>query len=243
MTRRIVSCYFGYRDWGRLAAVLRATVAQQCPGWVLDLAHLPYPPQVPGRGQGETANTRKLEYWAASVDQSQDGDEVLLIDADTAIVRPLDDLWERPFDVAYTTKPGAALPFNAGVVFLRVNPKTRAFMARWLAENRRLYESKSAHLPLKQKYAGMNQAALGSLIQQGLFPGDLNVLELPCREWNCEDSSWARFDPAVTRILHVKSTLRSHCTGSYLCPPELKAARDWWLAQERAARLVEARAS
>lgn len=36
----------------------------------------------------------------------------------------------------------------------------------------------------------------------------MNLLGIPCVEWNCEDSAWESFDPRKTRIVHVKSALR-----------------------------------
>lgn len=36
----------------------------------------------------------------------------------------------------------------------------------------------------------------------------VNLIGIPCREWNCEDSAWNAFDPGRTRIVHVKSALR-----------------------------------
>lgn len=242
--KRIVGCYFGIRDWGRLAAVFRLTAAAHCPGWVVELTEVPVPAQQQQRRQKDTANTLKLEHWAAAVARADDGDELLLIDADTAFIRSIDAIWHQPFDLAYTTKPGAALPFNAGVMFLRVSARTRAFMAQWLTENRRLYHDKIAHDPLKATYGGMNQAALGSLKEQGHFPGDLDVLELSCAEWNCEESGWHTFDPAHTRILHVKGNLFSEALLSTCTPqPGRRAAALYWRSLDREARGLEARAS
>lgn len=207
MTPRLEACYFGAdptRQWARLAAVLRATADEHCPAWQIAIRHIQ-----PRRHRSalllasNVANTQKLEEWCRLVQEAEDGQPLLLIDADTAILRPLDDIWERPFDLAYTTKPGARFPFNAGVIFVRVSTAVRAVFAAWWAENFRMLQNSAYHHKFRRVFGGLNQAAFGSLLRSGELAA-LQLLELPCVEWNCEDASWAHFDPAVTRILHIK---------------------------------------
>jgi len=244
----LVSCYFGNTTWPRQAAVLRLSAARQCPDWQIEITELPPPTMQQGTRTGDTANTQKLEHWAHRVEYAADGEELLCIDADTVIVRSLDAIWAQPFDLAYTTKPlvRGGFPFNSGVVFLRVNPVTRWFMSKWAAENRELYyRDRKRHNDLRTTYGGMNQAALGSLLEQRVFQASgMRVLELPCAEWNCEDSGWATFDPDVTRVLHVKAALRSTVLGPPTMPnPVTLRAATYWKALDREARGVEARAS
>jgi hypothetical protein len=152
-----------------------------------------------------------MEAWCRTVCDAADGAEILLIDADTMILQPLDDLWSRPFDFAYTTKD-SRFPFNSGVVAVRVSDRMREFFRRWLDENRAMLGDRVHHQAWRQKYGGINQAALGRALESG-WARDLRVAELPCREWNCEDSQWRYFTAEKTRIVHVKSALRAAVLG------------------------------
>lgn len=215
--RRIVACYFGKGagdQWPRLAAVFAHTARMHCPAWRLELDVLPEPVVKPGQSPAHVANTAKLEYWCDVVERAADGDELLLIDVDTAILKPLDDIWDQPFDVAYTERAkGWRHPLNGGVVFVRATPPARAFVAGWRDENRRMATDKLYHREWRKRYAGINQAAFGALLERPGCQGALQLRAIPCQVWNCEDSTWTTFDPDVTRVLHVKSGLRRAIFG------------------------------
>lgn len=276
---RLVSVWFGQNErYQRMAAVLAYTAAKHCPHWDVRIERMTATPiswAHPMANQSHIANTQKMEAWHAIVEQSADGDRLLLIDADMAILRPLDDLWDLPFDYAYTVKQTDRFPFNSGVIALRVGPQTRAFIAAWRHQNRSLLRDQYRHQDWRRQYGGINQAALGAaltlrdLLVQGLSAqeirqwrmpqGDatkptlqpfasladaeiammrealvpLDIRQLPCAEWNCEDSSWKHFDPAVTRILHVKSQLRSAIFGDDGRPAKAEHLVDVWRRLER----------
>jgi hypothetical protein len=208
------------------------SAAQHCEDWRVTIAQLPPGPRLQVAA-GLAANTYKLDHWCALVEQAPDGDRILLIDADTLILRPLDPVWDLPFDFAYTTKPTTRFPFNAGVIFVRVSDQVRGFLRAWRDENRRLLRDQKALRAWRQQYGGMNQAALGSVLEGGKAR-DLQVRQLPCAEWNCEDATWAAFDPGVTRILHVKSTLRRAVLGFAPAQRPLQPLIARWRACDRA---------
>jgi alpha-N-acetylglucosamine transferase len=177
------------------------------------------------------SNSLKLEHWNALVQQAPDGDRILLIDADMLVVRPLDPVWDRPFDVAYTVRPsGAKFPLNGGVVAVRVGAASRAFMQAWAAENRRMLNDQAHHNRWRQRFGGINQAALGALLAAGVRG---QFATLPCLEWNCEDSCWGKFDPAVTRLVHIKSELRLACRSRADQRGRWQPIVDRWRAADR----------
>lgn len=243
---RIEACYYLPTDrihastWARLAAVLESSARQHCADWTINVRGLPQPDRPwPRQVEGFLANTWKLEHWREVVEASADGDRLLLIDADTFILQPLDAIWDRAFDLVYTARAAyCAHPINAGVVFVRVSPGTRHFFARWAEANRQILQEGQAHW--RQRFGGWNQAALGKLLEEGA--DGLAILAVPCLEWNCEDSTWPAFDPAVTRIVHVKSALRLAALTDTFRMPGTERLVALWREADRAASAARASA-
>jgi|GEM_PF-2050441 len=237
------ACYFGADPdhlWVRMATVLRFTAETYCPNWEIQVRHVRPEPMRSALGiPSHVHNTQKMEHWYHVVTGAPDGARLLLMDADTMILRPLDDVWDRDFDIAYTVKEQTRFPFNSGVVFLRVSDRTRAFVEEWRRENRRMLGDSRHHQVWRKQYGGINQAALGYMLSKGDRAG-VHLLTLPCCEWNCEDSSWARFDPATTRIVHIKSGLRRAIFFGLPLPSSgVAELTKTWKALERAALEAE----
>lgn len=212
---RIEACYFeaGQGPWSRLARVLDYSARRSCPEWDVRVERI-QPKMIHANARSSfKQNTQKLDHWAQLVEMAPEGDRIVLMDADTMVLRSLDDVWDKNFDFAYTTK-SARFPFNAGVIFLRVSDPVRVFVREWSFENRRLLlqdPHKGSSQGWRQKYAGINQGALANML--AVLGSTIRIETLPCAEWNCEDSAWATFNPAVTRVVHVKSALRVACLG------------------------------
>lgn len=236
MRPRLHSVYFGGPEWDRLANVLRRSARAYNPGWDVQVHNTcgQQPHAQNGRGRESfVANTNKMAHWRSTVAGSPLGARLLLIDADTMILRNLDDVWDTEFDVAYTARDPkqSRFPYNSGVVFVRVRRSVRAWINDWYAENVRMLSDQGHHAVYRRKYGGINQAALGAMLERDQLAG-LKVLALPCREWNCEDSEWRRFN-GETRIIHVKSQLRKVVlNGSLPTSKTPSALRDRWLEFE-----------
>jgi hypothetical protein len=214
----LVSSYSGDR-YARLARVLRYTAMRCLPDWTLTIAPSARLFEAYNRADGHDAlphgaQLDKMQVWRRAVRAAPDGAELLLIDADTFLLRALDDVWRIPFDLAYTTHDPAhsRWPLNAGVLFLRVTPATRAFFAAWCRGTDRMGRAtKTQREDARQRYGSWDQYILAELIQHERGP--LHVHALPCLEWNCCDPEWAHRTDA-TRILHVKGSLRAAIFGA-----------------------------
>jgi len=194
-------------SYERLARVLEYTASVHCRNWDVHIHHVSMNVNYKTNGiHSHISNTEKLIHWARAIERAEDGAEVLLMDADMMILRPIDDIWDLKFDMAYTTK-NAKLPFNGGVVFVRVNAHTKTFMAAWIDANMQLIASPADHAKWRHKFGGMNQAAFGLLLPR-IHDYKVHLIEIPCKEWNCEQSAWHTYNPAFTRIVHIKSGLR-----------------------------------
>lgn len=251
LTPRLEACYFApdpamdrfaRRDpFDRMAAILEATAAEHCSGWERHIVRIDPTPRQSAIGKAShVQNVQKVEHWTEVVTAAPDGTPLLVIDADTAILRPLDDVWERSFDVAYTVKR-RPFPYNLGVLFVRVSDRTRAWFAAWRDENLRMLEEREGVDAWRQTHGGINQASFARLRESGATTG-LELLELPCREWNCEESGWPSFDPGRTRILHVKGELRRAMFQRFIVTPDTAKALAHYQALDRRVAAREARA-
>ncbi len=226
--------------YARMAKVLDYTASRHCQNWTVDVRLIQPGKYSNQHTHSHISNTHKLDHWNRFVQECADGDRVLVMDGDMMILRGLDDIWDREFDLAYTSKR-AKLPFNGGILFLRVSEKTRRFMQAYWDKNMELLAAPQKHAPFRAKFGGMNQAAFGALLPELETTFGLQVLEIPCAEWNCEQSSWPKFDPKFTRIVHVKSGLRKAIFGRGPIEPPLVPLIEVWKGLEReseASRLV-----
>jgi hypothetical protein len=162
--------------YGRLARALVNSAAANSPATPLELIRAegeherlgavggpsPHDPKRPGL----VINTRKMELWDDAVQGARDGELLGLLDCDLLVLGNLSEAALLDFDFAYTARPaGSRFPFNSGVSFLRVSARTRRFVTRWRRENVRLLGDRAAHAPLREQYGGINQAALGYMLE------------------------------------------------------------------------------
>lgn len=204
------------------------TAARHSPGWDISVREIPTHNLRAASGSvSHAANHHKLTEWRRLVVEAPDGAQLLLVDADTFVVAPLDPLWDIPFDFAYTTRIAARYPFNAGVIAVRVSPRTRRWMDAWLAQDRAFLTDNDDARPWRAKYGGQNQASLGALLESDVAAAlGLTIAALPCSIWNAEDTCWASVD-AATRIVHVKSALRMDAFQMARSPRTHDLATTW----------------
>jgi hypothetical protein len=239
----LASVYFGAGssgvEFGRMARVLEYSALRHAPAWRRQV--LEVPPAVGYRSTlgvpAHEHNSAKLDRWRDTIAAAADGERVMLLDVDTMITGELEAAWDRPFDLAITSAADR-LPFNAGVVFVRVSPRTRAFLEQWAAVNRSFLSDAAALIPWRRRYAGINQAALGFMLERAGH--GCTIERLDGAIWNCEDSNWARFDPALTRIVHLKSDLRRAIFRGMAAGPTLRPIVAAWRELEAGAREVHA---
>jgi hypothetical protein len=244
-----VASWFGEGSQGlmfeRLARVLDQTARRHCPEWDVHVDHI-QPPRHPSAisQASHEWNTQKFEHWVNAVLQAPDGARIALLDGDTFLTGSLTDVWRNDFDVAYTERAKSErIPLNAGVVFVRVSERTRRFMSQWWAWNCHFLNprehpdvdgKRQDHGPWRSRYAGINQASLGYMLER--VDHGCAVKALPCDIWNCVN--WDLFDEDRTRIVHVKSSLRRTLFGLHpALRPSVKIRQiiTLWKAAEAAA--------
>lgn len=216
--------------FARLRRVFEASAREVMPGVRIEVAELTAsgsPPRLRARARGNRRDDINRAFLTTAAMAWRSPDPVAVCDMDLMFLRPIEDVWERPFDVAVTRREWKS-PWNTGLWFMRPTEAARTFVAEWAALARYF----ALHEPAEvERHSGIDQAALARALDRNT---QACVLELPCRHWNSTQSEWAQIDDE-TRVVHVKSALRRACFGSEPPPPGLQWAVDLWHRHERAA--------
>lgn len=178
---------------------------------VPDVTHVVIDPSPPDDGnpcglpKWASPNHHKLKFWSDYI-QAHQGQEVILIDADTIILKdPRIRFDENPdFDICFTDRVDMKHPINGGVVFVRCNERTAAFFDEWLRYDDRVFTDKDYFRQAQRVAMGQNQASLGMLLKDNNTHG-CNIDYVPCSVWNSVNSCWPKFNPDACYILHVKN--------------------------------------
>lgn len=219
----VVFSYPGITGYERLARVLEYTARRFCPSASFELVRIQAPRQYATK-RCFASNTVKLAEWVRVLRETND--DVVFMDCDTAILRDISPAFAGEYDVGYTART-RGIPFNCGVVFIRNTAAARAFVAEWRRVNDLMYANPKLHNPYRHKYAGINQAAFGYVLERGA--AGARMRKFTCREWNACKEDWPFVD-GTTRVLHVKSDLRRMIfagTRIELCGKNIRAVRTW----------------
>lgn len=172
------------------------------------------------------SNTLKLALWLKEMEKLPEGENICFADCDMLLLKSPEDVFENNFDIAYTVRLRKSPPVNGGIVFAKNTEKARQFMKRWHEINDKMYAEPSFHHHYRQKYAGMNQAAFGWLLEHPkeytakLFP-------VPCKTYNSCNETWHIIDDN-TRMIHIKGELRKTCIDGVVRLPSTRAAAERW---------------
>lgn len=223
--------YDGKDNYERLADVFCYSALYHCPDAVVEHVEMGPPPKIK-RKQGIQSNTSKLDVWVDRINASKD-ERIILIDCDMIITGNIFEAFDRfYFDIAYTNRDSHSLPLNGGVIFVRNNERSVAWINELKKINEKMYCDRIFHKEWRSKYAGINQAAMGYLIEN--YPKDkIRLISIPCIEWNCANPEWQYFDPNKTKAVHVKGRLRQACIMKGVVEEHYSACTEAWKSYER----------
>jgi hypothetical protein len=130
-------------------------------------------------------------------------------------LKPVTDVDVKNYDLAITTR-NSRMKYNTGLWIYTPHAKKQVMTWRaytqYYADNlTRLYEE-------IWSWGGIDQIALRDMLKT--YP-ELKVLELPCQEWNAEQTAWSYVDNR-TRVVHIKSKLRQAVEGKDINDPAIK---------------------
>jgi len=235
---RLVTVYFepgedGRYDLMRLARVYKASAESK--GAELECVQIATPGKH-HRIRWVIENTAKLEKWREIVHETKV--PVILTDADMLYMHDPSDAFLHPFDVAFTRKRSVNhLPINGGVFFARPTDGARRFMDMWCDENRKMVENPTHHHIWRSVYGGINQSAMGRMIQEFDTQG-IVIASLPCEIYNAVEGFWDSAINRKARLIHAKGILRELCLGESPsgASHEMRKIASHWLGIERSMR-------
>jgi len=194
----------GFKKYDILSRVLEYSIQKNCPDADLEMLRIPPPKGYPSK-RCFAANTLKIQKWVDIMNITNDN--IVFLDCDMLVLRDISDIFEDDFDIGLTIRGTGSIPYNGGAVFVRNSQKAKDYMELWNEVNIHLYNNPKEHNYWRNKkgYAGMNQAALGCLMETKKYQA--NVKKYPCAIWNLCRNHWNKITDE-SRILHIKSGLR-----------------------------------
>lgn len=230
-----ISVAFDYEDtqYIRLGKVLEKSVKFYCPSIPIKFLTCK-PPIVP---EDERAlmrfgeNTEKLRLWVKLLKEIED-EHIILIDSDMMVLNDISFVFDEDFDIGATLRAERArIPYNGGVMFVKKNERSIKFFEEFEKINNKMYNDREFHKKWREKYAGMNQAAFGYMVEN--YEGEIKIKNFPCKEFNncCPDSS--KFLKEKPKIVHIKGVLRDVCLGKIKDDKFSYVSRIWKEIEER----------
>lgn len=223
---QIVTVCFDYDDrpeFKMLLDVFRYSIKKNMPDADY-IEYRPTPPPYDGRNHGYLDNTIKLKYWHDHMLITKEN--TIFIDCDMLALKDAKHAFYNKFDIAYTACPrGYMVPLNGGVIFAKPTPAAREFFYRLMYINDKMYYDYSFHKPWQDKYHGMNQSAMGYVIEN--MASDIFLEKYTTQEWNAIECDWRRMTDR-TVFCHINKQLRRFIVAGIPPRGTLSKAMSLW---------------
>lgn len=157
-------------------------------------------------------NCRKTKHHAELICGQNDGDVIVLMDADMLVLRAMepaliDQLAWHDIGITYRP-PGHAFKINTGLVVTRVSPLTRRFHLAWAERCAQMVQEPRLYRQFASQYGGVNQSSFASTLLD--FP-ELLVAPLTTGEWNAVAGEHFTALSSHSRVVHILGPLRRLC--------------------------------
>ena len=197
----VVFHYPGYpHEYDDLLRVFLASCRDHMPEIPIDVITKDIGEPCPKRHIGNYANTLKLEEWNKIAQDAND--DLILIDADMLCMGSAIRAFDYDFDIGYTIKKTGQI--NGGVIFVRNNRQAKRWFSHLTVINKQMYEYEPFHRSWADRYPGMNQSAMGYMIEND---SSACLWGFDTRKWNAVECDWRHVDDD-TVFVHIKGPLR-----------------------------------
>jgi len=225
---KIITVYFNYGDSDKfeiLHKIFIHSINANIPHCKTISYFLPEPEIRYNRSRAFISNSVKLEKWVEELRLCDDGDCIALMDCDMLVLSDFFDIFDENFDIGYTKRTNSKWPLNGGVLFIKKNIWSLMFMNTLLKVNNAMLEDVNFNREWQRKYGGINQAALGHMIEGNMI---FNIKAFPCAVYNACGEDLPNFDENKTKILHIKGKLRQAIFGETKTEHELTYPVSLW---------------
>lgn len=207
---KIVTAFFA-RNWkyNQLLTVFKNSSRFYMPNIKVKILKMRKPPNIDHK-----RDTAFAFFGAAQYAYRHKEGILAIADCDLMFQRSIEDIKDYNFDIAITTRE--KIPYNSGLWFMRPTKKAKAFIKRWMKNTEYIVNNFCKFEEESHNHGGIDQASLAWTIDQ---MNNVDVLKLPCQEWNSTQSEWKNIDDD-TRVIHIKSGLRKFCCDPRKTPDE-----------------------
>lgn len=235
---RLVTVQFNYAknmyrpDYAKLLEVFEKSIRRHMPRVEIRSVKVDPPNHLGAVKIPFLSNTYKLQIWAREIEQAvADGVEVCLADCDMLCTGDCRSVFDRDFDIAYTARDDHTnIPVNGGILFVKPTDASVRFFRKWAEIDDMMYKDWAFHQNWRVKYAGMNQASFGYLLEKSAEVPGVKLIDLPTTTYNAVNTDWARLHSG-TVFIHVKSQLRKMVLKNEPPVGDLRPAMEAWYAE------------
>ena len=227
---KIVTTFFKYKNYPHEYDYLLKVLESSCQHYMPDIPfvclQIDDVREKTDRHIGYHANTVKLRELAQYV--KYEYDDLIIIDCDMMCLAPGYNAFDEIFDIAYTMRTtinGPGTPtLNGGVIMVRNNHRAKSWFSELLNVNEWMYSIPALHDKWRYRYPGMNQSAMGYMIEEFRHPAILH--EYKTCDWNAVDCDWKK--PGNPVFVHCKGDLRELIKRRLHPGPLAKLVERWY---------------
>ncbi len=178
----------------------------------------------------------KLTYFGfipAAIEALSSPCNIAVADIDLMFRGDISTVFSYDFDIAVTVRDHRMI-YNTGLWFAKPTFKARQFIRRWIELTHKVYNEFT--IEVVNRWGGIDQQSLAETIEE--MP-DVNVLQLPCRIWNAEQTCW-KYITDETKVIHIKSGLRPLCLRDVPIPDKHRYLRpiiEEWKSYDNSCKL------
>lgn len=206
MKNEIMTVYFDRgKKYTKLLTVFLKSASHFMPDKKIKVLKIAKPRNIDHRRDTAFAFIAAAEYVLKSKKN------IAICDCDLMFTNSIHDGFKLDYDIAVTVREYPK--YNTGLWFFKPNERSKKFLKKWIYYTQFLMAHYKERRDLLYNQGGIDQASLYLTIQYyKKFNKKINILELPCQEWNACQSEWHNINED-TRIIHIKSKLRIACFG------------------------------
>lgn len=153
--------------------------------------------------------SQKMYMWNKIMEDQEDEGLIILSDLDTLYLKDVSDAFDTGLDIGYTAKDDTSLryPLNTGILFFRVNDRSKRFLKGWMEETNRILYDKDRSKEAIDTFGGVDQKSLSIMIGKstnffGLTESNgVKLFGFKASQYNVH-KDWS--NPYVGGMLHFK---------------------------------------